>query len=108
MVDTHNGSAIIGMIGKNCVAIAADTRLGVQLKTVSTQFKKVYQATPHCLLAMTGLATDIQTLYYIYLTSYYRASLFKYKTNMYKLRENEDISAEGFANLVATTLYSRR
>ena len=62
MVDTYNGAAVIGMIGKDCVAIATDTRLGVQLKTVSTEFQKVFQATPHCMMAMTGLASDIQTL----------------------------------------------
>ena len=31
----HNGAAIICMAGKNCVAIAADTRFGLQQQTVT-------------------------------------------------------------------------
>ena len=29
-IDTYNGSAIIGMLGKQCAAIASDGRFGVQ------------------------------------------------------------------------------
>ena len=27
---SHNGSAIVAMVGKNCVAIAADRRYGIE------------------------------------------------------------------------------
>jgi len=37
----YNGGAIIAMTGKNCVAIASDTRLGLQQQTVSCDFQKV-------------------------------------------------------------------
>lgn len=37
----YNGSAIVAMAGKDCVAIAADTRLGIQQQTVSCDMKKV-------------------------------------------------------------------
>jgi 20S proteasome subunit beta 3 len=37
-----NGGSVIAMIGKDCVAIASDLRLGNQALTVSTNFEKVY------------------------------------------------------------------
>ena len=35
----YNGSAVVAMIGKECVAIAADRRLGAQAQTVTTDFR---------------------------------------------------------------------
>jgi 20S proteasome alpha/beta subunit len=37
----YNGSAIVAMAGKNCVAIGSDTRFGVQFQTLATDYKKV-------------------------------------------------------------------
>lgn len=37
----YNGGAIIAMSGKNCVAIATDTRLGLRQQTVACNFQKV-------------------------------------------------------------------
>jgi 20S proteasome subunit beta 3 len=51
------------MTGDKCVAIACDTRLGVQLQTVATNFQKVFKIQDNILMGLTGLATDIQTLY---------------------------------------------
>jgi len=50
------------MVGKNCVAIGVDTRLGVQLQTIATNFQKVFKIQDNILMGLTGLATDIQTL----------------------------------------------
>ena len=58
----YNGSAIIAMKGKNCVAIAADRRFGVQALTLSTDFKKVFQMNDRVFIGLPGLATDVQTL----------------------------------------------
>jgi 20S proteasome subunit beta 3 len=49
-------------------------------------------------LGLTGLATDVQTV----------SELFRYKHNMYRLREERDISPQTFANLVSSSLYERR
>jgi len=51
------------MLGDKCATIATDTRLGVQLQTVSTNFQKVFKIQDNILMGLTGLATDIQTLY---------------------------------------------
>ena len=61
-IDTYNGNSLVGMIGKQCVAIGADTRLGVQYQTVATNFQKVFKIQDNILLGLSGLATDIQTL----------------------------------------------
>ena len=37
----YNGGSVIAMVGKDCVAIAADTRLGVQSLGISANFKRV-------------------------------------------------------------------
>lgn len=36
-----NGGSVVGMVGKNCVAIAGDLRLGNQALTIATNFEKV-------------------------------------------------------------------
>lgn len=85
------------MVGKDCVAIASDLRLGNQSLGVSNNFEKVFHY-DHTFLALTGLATDVTTL----------SEVFRLKTNLYKLREERSIEPETFANLVSSTLYQRR
>ena len=53
---------MIGMVGDKCASIACDTRLGVQLQTVATNFQKVFKIQDNILMGLTGLHTDIQTL----------------------------------------------
>ena len=59
----YNGGAMIAMVGKGCVAIASDRRFGIQAQTVDMNFKKIFRMTDRIYLGMTGLATDVQTLY---------------------------------------------
>jgi len=86
------------MVGKSCVAIACDLRLGLQGLTVSNNNPKVFSYGPSIYLGITGLATDVSTV----------ADLFRYKVNMYRLREERHISPRTMANLVSSTLYERR
>ena len=85
------------MVGKDCVAIACDLRLGMQALTVSNNFPKVFQY-GDVFLGLTGLATDVATV----------SDLFRYKVNMYRLREERNIAPTTFANLVSSSLYERR
>jgi 20S proteasome subunit beta 3 len=85
------------MVGKDCVAIACDLRLGMQALTVSNNFPKIFQY-GDVYLGLTGLATDVSTV----------ADLFRYKVNMYRLREERNISPQTMANLVSSSLYERR
>jgi 20S proteasome subunit beta 3 len=86
------------MVGKDCVAIACDLRLGLQALTVSNNFPKIFQYGDHVFLGLTGLATDVSTV----------SDLFRYKVNMYRLREERHIAPRTFANLVSSSLYERR
>ena len=53
---------MIAMQGKNCVAIATDTRLSTNLMTVDTNFQRVFKVNDLTLMGISGLATDVQTL----------------------------------------------
>jgi len=85
------------MVGKNCVAIACDLRLGLQSLTVSNNFPKIFSY-GDVYLGLTGLATDVSTV----------SDLFRYKVNMYRLREERRISPQTMANLVSTSLYEKK
>ena len=58
----YNGAAIVAMVGKECVAIAADRRLGVQAQTVATNFQKIFRMNDTLFVGLPGLATDVQTV----------------------------------------------
>ncbi|KAK9452022.1 nucleophile aminohydrolase [Limtongia smithiae] len=92
-----NGGSVVAMVGKDCVAIGCDLRLGMQSLTISYDFPKVFQFN-NTFLGLTGLATDVVTL----------SEVFRYKVNLYNLREERDIQPETFANLVSSTLYEKR
>lgn len=46
-ITEYNGAAMCAMVGKNCVAIASDTRLGIQAQTVATDFQKLFRMGSH-------------------------------------------------------------
>ncbi|OBZ83109.1 putative proteasome subunit beta type-3 [Choanephora cucurbitarum] len=94
----YNGGSVVAMVGKDCVAIAADKRLGAQFMTVSTEFQKMFRATEKSFVGLPGLATDVLTL----------ADRFRFKTNMYKMREEREMEPKTLAHMVSSTLYERR
>jgi 20S proteasome subunit beta 3 len=73
-ITEYNGAAVVAMVGKDCVGIASDTRLGIQACTVATDFQKVFQMGPKYFMGLAGLGTDVQTV----------AQTMKFKINMYK------------------------
>ena len=85
------------MVGKDCVAIACDLRLGLQSLTVSNNFPKIF---PYgdVYLGLTGLATDVASV----------SDLMRYKVNLYRLREERHISPQTFSHLISTSLYEKR
>ena len=89
---------MIGMKGKNCVAIAMDRRLGAQYKTVSTNYQRVFQMTDKTIAGFIGLGGDIQTL----------AAELKSKLNIYSLKENRTIAPRTLSWLLAASQYKRR
>merc|ERR1719444_235643 len=95
----YNGSAIVAMAGDGCVAIAADTRHGVrQLQTVSCQRQKIFQMTDQTFVGLAGLATDVQTL----------SQLLDFRTKLYSLREEREMSPKVIGNSISSMLYEKR
>lgn len=60
---SYNGGAVMAMRGKNCVAIAADRRFGIQAQMVTTDFQKVFPMGERLYIGLAGLATDVQTVW---------------------------------------------
>eukprot|EP00741_Cyanophora_paradoxa_P004733 tig00000826_g4591.t1 len=94
----YNGGAVVAMKGKNCVAIASDRRFGVQQTTMSATMSKAFKIHDKLYVGFAGLISDMQTLY----------ERFKFRVNMYKLREERDIKPKTFAALVSSMLYEKR
>jgi len=94
----YNGAAIIGMAGKGCVGIAADCRYGIQQMTVGTDMQKIFKVNNKTFVGLPGLATDVQTIH----------QKIKFRHNLYKLREERDMSCRTFSNMVSSMLYERR
>lgn len=59
---SYNGGAVMAMRGKNCVAIAADRRFGIQAQMVTTDFQKIFPMGERLYIGLAGLATDVQTV----------------------------------------------
>lgn len=80
------------------ILIASDLRLGNQALTVACNFDKVFPITERVYIGLPGLASDLTTL----------REKFRYRVNMYKMKEERDIQPETFAHLVSSTLYEKR
>ena len=60
-ITEYNGGTVVGMVGKNCVGIACDRRLGKQMLTLTNNFQKVFKYQDNLIMGLAGLATDVQT-----------------------------------------------
>ncbi|KAF9017150.1 20S proteasome subunit beta 3 [Hymenopellis radicata] len=85
----YNGGSVIAMVGKDCVAIACDLRLGNQALGISSKFEKIFPVTDRIYVGLPGLATDVTTL----------KERFRYRVNMYTIKEEREIEPETFAHL---------
>lgn len=94
----YNGGCVIAMKGKDCVAIASDKRFGVQNKTISSKFQRVFQFGPKLFVGLPGLGTDTKTVY----------QRLRFRNNMYELRENRRMKPKTFASLLSNFLYEKR
>jgi len=88
----------LAMVGKECVGIAGDLRFGIQAMTLATDKEKVYKINDQCFIGLAGLATDNQTV----------LEQVRFRTNMYKLREDRDVKPSTLASMIATLLYEHR
>lgn len=86
------------MTGDKCVAIGSDQRFGVQYQTIGSNMQKIFKIQDNILMGLSGLATDIQTF----------ALEMKRKVDLYKIKENVDLTPQLFINLVSSSLYEHR
>lgn len=94
----YNGSGMVAMTGKGCVAIASDMRYGIQQQTIADNMHKVFKMNDKLFVGLSGLATDMQTL----------RNKLHMRLKMYSLREERDMAPRVFANLVSGILYEHR
>jgi len=94
----YNGSGIVAMTGKNCVAIASDMRYGIQQQTIADNMHKIFPIHEHCYIGISGLATDMITV----------KNKLNLRTKLYELREERKIRPSIFANMVSSLLYEHR
>ena len=77
--------------------------------TIDTNFQRTFKINDHTLMGVSGLGTDVQTLYvFLNFLILFSNSLMKFKLNLYKLKEGREMKADTFSKLVATTLYEHR
>lgn len=88
----------MAMKGKNCVAIAADRRFGIQAQMVTTDFQKIFPMGDRLYIGLAGLATDVQTV----------AQRLKFRLNLYELKEGRQIKPYTLMSMVANLLYEKR
>ena len=94
----YNGGAVVAMKGKNCVAIAADRRFGVQLQTIGFDAERIFRVNDNLFVGIPGLVTDTQTVF----------ERLRFRTNMYELRENRKVSPKVLSSMVSNFLYEHR
>ncbi|XP_003744177.1 proteasome subunit beta type-3 [Galendromus occidentalis] len=94
----YNGGIVIAMKGDGCVAIATDRRLGVEGRTVSIDFERVFEMGPRLFVGLPGLATDTITV----------SQKLRFDMNLYELQENRQMTPKTFATLLSGTLYEKR
>ena len=97
-----------------------DTRLGVQLQTVATDFNKIFSMHDKLMVGLTGLGSDVQTMCVVLAACVSwpplaprfcprrRAENLRFRTNMYKFKEERDISPKTFMNMVCSMQYAKR
>lgn len=94
----YNGGTIVGMVGKDCVGIAADRRFGKQMLTLTNDFQRVFKMQDNIIMGLSGLGTDVQTF----------SAVMEQEINLYTLKENKPMKPTTFCNLVAYSLFEKR
>lgn len=94
----YNGGAVIAMVGKDCVAVASDNRLGAQFKTIARNCPKIHQLNARCFVGLPGLETDNQTV----------LQKIRFRMKLYKLREEREMPVKALNAMVSNMMYEKR
>lgn len=97
----------MAMAGKDCVALAVDKRFGSGPALVNIQPRSVFVASPHLMVAFTGLEGDVQSLQEelsaLVALKYTRGLGFRHSQH-----SNQVISPRALASLTSHVLYNRK
>jgi 20S proteasome subunit beta 6 len=91
-------STSLGIAGADFAVLAADTRLSEGYNILTRNVSRVNVLTRHCAVATGGCHTDVSTLHKMLTT----------RVAAYKAAHESDMSSPAAAQLLSTTLYSRR
>lgn len=94
----YNGSTVIAMKGKNCVAIASDKRFATARTTQDINMQRIFKINSKVYVGFSGLVTDVDTMH--------ETLIFHHQ--LYKLRENRDMSPAVLSHLICNLLYEKR
>jgi len=97
-ISTFYGGSILAMVGKNCVSIINDYRLGNGFMTVSKDFQKIHMITPKIYIGLPTFVPDCQFL----------LKKIKKHVALFKLDEGREIEPRELASLMSYILYSKR
>eukprot|EP01013_Petalomonas_cantuscygni_P037583 TRINITY_DN68429_c0_g1_i1.p1 TRINITY_DN68429_c0_g1~~TRINITY_DN68429_c0_g1_i1.p1 ORF type:complete len:201 (-),score=26.06 TRINITY_DN68429_c0_g1_i1:304-906(-) len=90
--------SILAMSGKDCVAIVSDRALLSGFSTLSNNFDYVRPFSDSLLVGLSGIATDIQTVF----------DHLRFHHSLYTLREERPMSAPVMTSFIRHSLYERR
>lgn len=96
--DSFNGGAVVAMTGDECFAIACDRRFGANLATITTDHEKVFRFGDRLFCGLGGLVSDVQTI----------KEKLTFRKNLYEQKENRQMSAKVFENMLSNMLYEHR
>jgi len=94
----YNGSGIVAMCGKECVAIASDLRYGIQQLTLADNFPKIFRMHDRLYVGLSGLATDMQTMH----------AKLDFRMKLYELKEERLMKPRAFGAMFSSMLYEKR
>lgn len=97
-IQSYYGGSILAMVGKGCISIVNDYRLGNGFITVSKGFRRIHQITPRIFIGLGSFIPDCQHF------------LRKIRKNveLFSIDEGREIEPQELANLMSYLLYSQR
>ena len=94
----NNNGSVLGFIGDNYIMLASDTRLSIGYSILSRDSTKIFKLTDTVFLASSGMYADMIALY----------KHLKIRIELYQMSNKHEPGVENIAQLLSTTLYSRR
>jgi len=92
------GTTTIGLICKDGVLLAAESKASAGYIVVNKEVQKVFQVDDRIGVTIAGMVSDGQQL----------INLLKAEINLHKLESGEEMKVEAVANLLANIMYARR